>query len=128
MVLLIFSKKILRYHSVSAMKGILFMGRALGRRNAQLPRRGARMGGYTGRRLRAAIRTYILSWHGSEAEKPSGNPKTDEERQRLRSLQRSGDIELGTGKLPEGFWDWPRPKDPEGSIREALIRERRESV
>ena len=84
------------------------------------------MHGHTGRRLKAAIKSY-LGWGASE-ENATGNPKTDEERKRLKALQRAGDIKLGTGKLPENFWDLPRPKDPTDSVRRTLIQERREGV
>jgi hypothetical protein len=90
--------------------------------------RGIRKHGYVGRRLETAIKAAYLRWSMPKEEKPSGNPKTLEERRRLRALRRDGEIELGTGKLPEGFWELPRPNDPAGSIRAALIQERREGV
>ncbi len=44
----------------------------------------------------------------------------------LLEMERAGLIRLGTGKLPEGFWDWPRPEDPKGLALKALLEEREE--
>jgi prevent-host-death family protein len=49
-----------------------------------------------------------------------------EEEQRLRALEGRGLLRLGRGKLPKGFWSAPRPADPEGLVRQALIEEREE--
>lgn len=46
------------------------------------------------------------------------------EQDRLMRLEREGRIKLGTGKIPEGFWDLPRPKDPTGAVRRALREDR----
>lgn len=46
-------------------------------------------------------------------------------RQRLKELEHKGEIRLGSGKLPDGFWAMPLPRDPEGSVRQALIEDRR---
>lgn len=51
---------------------------------------------------------------------------TESEDERLAELERQGLVRVGSGKLPEGFFDLPRPADPEGSLRAALIEERRE--
>ena len=56
---------------------------------------------------------------------PIPDAETDEER-RLQRLEAQGIIRRGTGKLPKDFWDLPRPPDPEGKVRQALIEERRE--
>ena len=45
---------------------------------------------------------------------------------RLLHLARAGLIRIGSGKLPDDFWKMPRPKDPEGSVRKALLEERAE--
>jgi prevent-host-death family protein len=45
--------------------------------------------------------------------------------ERLRELERQGLIRIGTGKLPPGFFDMPRPTSGK-SVLEALIEERRE--
>lgn len=46
--------------------------------------------------------------------------------ERLDELERQGLLRRGTGSLPDNFFDLPRPADPEGSIRAAIIEERRE--
>ena len=57
-------------------------------------------------------------------------PKTREERRALiRRKASSGkpeDIEPGTGKIPDEFWTMPQPKDPEGLLLKALLKDRRE--
>jgi prevent-host-death family protein len=44
----------------------------------------------------------------------------------LLEMERAGLIRLGTGKLPEGFWDLPRPEDPNDLALKALLEEREE--
>ncbi len=44
----------------------------------------------------------------------------------LRNMARRGEIVLGRGGMPEGFWDMPRPENPEGLVRQA-VREDRDS-
>ena len=44
--------------------------------------------------------------------------------QHLREMERQGLIKLGSGELPKGFWDLPRPKDPKGFILKAVLEER----
>jgi prevent-host-death family protein len=44
----------------------------------------------------------------------------------LAELERKGLIRVGTMRIPKGFFDAPRPADPDGSVRAALIEERRE--
>ena len=44
----------------------------------------------------------------------------------LLEMERAGLIRLGTGRLPEGFWKMPRPKDPKGLALKALLDEREE--
>jgi len=51
----------------------------------------------------------------------------DAEGKRLRRLEAQGLLRLGSGQLPKGFWDAPRPQDPAGLVRQALEEERRES-
>jgi prevent-host-death family protein len=48
------------------------------------------------------------------------------ERARLRTMEREGLIRLGSGKLPEGFFEKERPADPGGLLREAALEEREE--
>ena len=45
---------------------------------------------------------------------------------RLAEMARAGLIRMGTGKLPDGFWKMPRPKDAQGSVLKALLEERAE--
>ncbi len=44
----------------------------------------------------------------------------------LVEMEKQGFIKLGSGKLPKGFWDLPRPKDPKGLVVKAVLREREE--
>ncbi|MCY4660149.1 MAG: type II toxin-antitoxin system prevent-host-death family antitoxin [Acidobacteria bacterium] len=44
----------------------------------------------------------------------------------LKELEAQGLLKRGTKPLPADFWDLPRPADPQGSVRAALIREREE--
>ena len=48
----------------------------------------------------------------------------DPEMERMRRLERQGLVTIGTGRLPDDFWDLPRPKDPEGLVLKALLEER----
>jgi|SRR5215218_7488920 len=51
-------------------------------------------------------------------------PEEDIELERLRGMAQRGEIVLGPGGIPEGFWDMPAPEDPEGLVRQALIEDR----
>ena len=42
----------------------------------------------------------------------------------LARMERQGLIRLGPGKLPKNFWSLPRPQDPKGLVRKALLDER----
>jgi prevent-host-death family protein len=42
----------------------------------------------------------------------------------LREMEKQGLISVGTGKLPKGFWNLPRPKDPKGLVLKAVLEER----
>lgn len=44
----------------------------------------------------------------------------------LLDLARAGLVRLGSGRLPKGFWEMPRPKDKEGLVLKALLDERAE--
>ena len=46
---------------------------------------------------------------------------SDSIEERMDDLERRGLLKRGTGKLPEDFWEMPRPKDPEGSVRRAIF-------
>ena len=43
---------------------------------------------------------------------------------RLRELERRGVLTIGTGKLPDDFWNRPMPEDPDGLVLKALLEER----
>jgi len=45
---------------------------------------------------------------------------------RLKALERSGEISLGTGRLPEGFRSLKKPGDSGGRVRSAVSEEREE--
>jgi len=55
-------------------------------------------------------------------ERPKG--MDDAEWERLRDLERSGIVRIGSGGWPAGFWDWERPKVPEGWLEDWLEWER----
>lgn len=42
----------------------------------------------------------------------------------LRGAERQGLIRLGTGRLPKGFWNLPRGRDPQAVVRKAVAEER----
>lgn len=44
----------------------------------------------------------------------------------LVEMEKQGLIRLNSGKLPKDFWELPRPKDPRGLIKKAVLREREE--
>ncbi len=46
------------------------------------------------------------------------------EEDRLIHLQREERVRIGSGRLPDDFWDLPRPEDPEDSVRQALNEDR----
>lgn len=48
--------------------------------------------------------------------------------ERLARMEERGEIKLGSGKIPAGFWTKPRPADPEGEIRAALLDERESNL
>jgi prevent-host-death family protein len=48
----------------------------------------------------------------------------DPEMERMRDLERRGLVTLGSGKIPDEFWDMPMAEDPEGLVLKALLEER----
>lgn len=44
----------------------------------------------------------------------------------LMEMERAGLARVGTGTLPKGFWEAPRPQDPSGAGRKTLLEEREE--
>lgn len=55
-----------------------------------------------------------------------GGPDDEAEVARLRAMEREGLLRLGSGRLPEGFFDKERPADPEGLLRKAVLEDREE--
>ncbi len=53
--------------------------------------------------------------------KPPGSMAEHE----LHDLARAGVVVVGSGALPPDFWQRERPKDGDGSVRAALLDERR---
>lgn len=47
-------------------------------------------------------------------------------RQRLLDLERRGVLTIGTGRIPDGFWDWQPPSVPDGAIERWIAWERGE--
>ncbi|TAN44650.1 MAG: type II toxin-antitoxin system prevent-host-death family antitoxin [Nitrospirae bacterium] len=45
----------------------------------------------------------------------------------LLSLEKAGLAKIGKGKIPKGFWDLPRPKDPKDRALKVLLQEREDS-
>ena len=39
-------------------------------------------------------------------------------------MEKEGLIKLGSGKLPNDFWNMPRAEDPQGLVLKALLEER----
>jgi prevent-host-death family protein len=52
-------------------------------------------------------------------------PVLDEDAE-LQRLVDQGVIRRGRGSIPPGFWERPRPADPEGKVLEALLEGRRD--
>jgi prevent-host-death family protein len=55
-----------------------------------------------------------------------GGLEDEAERARLRAMEKEGLIRLGSGGLPEGFFEKERPADPGGLLRRAVLEEREE--
>ena len=51
-------------------------------------------------------------------------PGVQPEEDRLRRMAARGLVRLGDGKLPRACWSAPRPTDPGGEVRNALLSER----
>ena len=52
---------------------------------------------------------------------------TPEEQELKERLMRSGEPKMrtrGTGRISENFWKLPKPKDPEGLLLKALLKDR----
>ena len=51
-------------------------------------------------------------------------PAPGAEQARLQALERAGEVRVGSGKVPETFWELPRPQDARGLVRLAVAEER----
>jgi prevent-host-death family protein len=75
------------------------------------------------RRVKAGEEVLVTE-RGRPIAKLSPAPSSQTLPQHLIEMERHGLIKLGSGELPKGFWDLPRPKDPKGSILKAVLEER----
>lgn len=53
-------------------------------------------------------------------------PMAVEASSEIEELVAAGQVRLGTGRLPRGFWSLPRAPDPEAGVRRAVLSEREE--
>ena len=60
---------------------------------------------------------------------PGGGEGDEDDPQwaRLRQMAAQGLVTLGTGKIPDEFWELPRPDDPEGLVLKGLLEDRETS-
>ncbi len=49
----------------------------------------------------------------------------DAEMERLREMECRGVVTMGTGRIPDDFFERELPEDPEGLVLKALLEERR---
>ncbi|MGD0511409.1 MAG: type II toxin-antitoxin system Phd/YefM family antitoxin [Candidatus Micrarchaeaceae archaeon] len=47
---------------------------------------------------------------------------------RMAQLEQDGLVKVGEGRLPDGFWDMPAPRDRNSAAVKALIAEREEGL
>jgi hypothetical protein len=47
-----------------------------------------------------------------------------DDRERLAQMEQRGEIKLGSGRVPAGFWTRPRPADPDSEVLSALLDQR----
>jgi prevent-host-death family protein len=66
----------------------------------------------------------MITEHGRPIAKLTPAVSADVLADRLIEMEKHGVIKLGTGKLPKGFWNLPRPKDPKGLVAKAVLQER----
>jgi hypothetical protein len=76
------------------------------------------LGGSSHRQVRRTDLRWTLNVAGDVA------PLDEPERERLLDMARRGEIVLGSGTMPDGFWEIPAPEDPDDSMRRALIEGR----
>lgn len=68
----------------------------------------------------------IVTERGRPIARLSGVERGAEPDARAARLVREGRMRLPTASLSEGFWDAPRPSDPNGRGLDALLHERSE--
>jgi prevent-host-death family protein len=66
----------------------------------------------------------LITDRGEPVARLTAVPRANHTRESMKEMEKQGLIKTGVGKLPEDFWKMPRPEDPEGSVREALLEER----
>jgi hypothetical protein len=63
-------------------------------------------------------------------DRPKKTPLTPEEQRLKERLMRkklsSDETRHGSGRVPDDFWKVPRPRIPNGSLLDALLKEREE--
>ncbi len=68
----------------------------------------------------------LITEHGRPIARllPIANPMSLSEH--LQDMEKKGLLKRGDQPLPADFWDLPRPADPRGAVRSAVLREREE--
>lgn len=77
-------------------------------------------------RLVKAGEEVLVTERGRPVAKLTPAARSDMLPDQLLEMEKQGFIKIGSGKLPKGFWDLPRPKDPKGLVLKAALREREE--
>jgi prevent-host-death family protein len=68
----------------------------------------------------------LITDHGKPVARLVPLSRQKNPRESLAKIEKQGLIKLGSGKLPKNFWTIPKPEDPKGLIRSALMEEREE--
>ena len=68
----------------------------------------------------------LITDHGKPVARLVPLSRQKNPRESLAKIEKQGLIKLGSGKLPKNFWTIPKPEDPKGLIRSALLEERKE--
>ncbi len=68
----------------------------------------------------------LITDHGKPVARLVPLSRQKNPRESLAKIEKQGLIKLGSGKLPKNFWTIPKPEDPKGLIRSALLEEREE--
>jgi len=81
-----------------------------------------------GKYLRAvkAGQEVLVTERGRPIAKLIAAPSSDVLPAHLVQMEKHGLIKLGSGKLPKGFWDLPRPNDARGLVVKTVLSERGE--